>query len=311
VLVQNPGTSPVHVNFTLNTESGEKKPGTLQDVTIPAGSRVSFNLGNFVNTYDVSTKVEATDGNVICERAMYFTLPGASQRVLGHDSIGVTSPAPVWYLAEGATAGGFETWVLVQNPGASPVHVNFTLNTESGEQKPPGLQNFTIPAGSRVSFDIGKEVTTYDVSTRVEATDGNVICERAMYFTPAGMSQRVLGHDSIGVTSPASVWYLAEGATAGGFETWVLVQNPGTSPVHVNFTLNTESGEQKPPGLQNFSIPAGSRVSFDIGKEVTTYDVSTKVEATDGNVICERAMYFTPPGAGQKELGHDSIGFVP
>jgi len=227
------------------------------------------------------------------------------------DGSEIWSTGTAWYLAEGATAGGFETWVLVQNPGASPVHVNFTLNTESGEQKPPGLQNFTIPAGSRVSFDIGKEVTTYDVSTRVEATDGNVICERAMYFTPAGMSQRVLGHDSIGVTSPASVWYLAEGATAGGFETWVLVQNPGTSPVHVNFTLNTESGEQKPPGLQNFSIPAGSRVSFDIGKEVTTYDVSTKVEATDGNVICERAMYFTPPGAGQKELGHDSIGFVP
>jgi hypothetical protein len=37
-------------------------------------------------------------------------------RTWAHDSIGVTAPAPVWYLAEGSTEGGMETWVLVQNP---------------------------------------------------------------------------------------------------------------------------------------------------------------------------------------------------
>ena len=38
-------------------------------------------------------------------------------------------------------------------------------------------------------------------------------------------NNRTWGHDSIGVTSPASTWYLAEGCTAGGTETWVLIQN--------------------------------------------------------------------------------------
>ena len=53
--------------------------------------------------------------------------------------------------------------------------------------------------------------------------------------------------DGCEVWRTGSVGYLAEGATAGEFETWVLVQNPGSAPVHVDFTLNTEAGEQKPP----------------------------------------------------------------
>jgi hypothetical protein len=117
--------------------------------------------------------------------------------------------------------------------------------------------------------------------------------------------------DGCEIWSSGLAWYLAEGATAGGFETWVLVQNPGEDTAHVNFTLNTDTGEKKPPGLQNFAIPAGSRTSFNIGKEVSTFDVSTKVEPLDGNVICERAMYYTPPGGSEKVLGHDSVGFVP
>jgi len=35
------------------------------------------------------------------------------------------------------------------------------------------------------------------------------------------------------------------------------------------------------------------------------------MEATDGQVICERAMYFTPEDASERVLGHDSIGFIP
>ncbi|NPV60060.1 MAG: hypothetical protein HPY75_10395, partial [Actinobacteria bacterium] len=40
----------------------------------------------------------------------------------------------------------------------------------------------------------------------------------------------------------ASTWYLAEGSTDGGMETWVLVQNPNPDPVTLDITLMTESG---------------------------------------------------------------------
>jgi len=58
-------------------------------VEIPAGSRRSFNLGNHVRTYDVSTKAECLDGEIICERAMYCSEGEGMPRKLGHDSCGV------------------------------------------------------------------------------------------------------------------------------------------------------------------------------------------------------------------------------
>ncbi|MBU4489203.1 MAG: hypothetical protein KKE79_01035, partial [Actinobacteria bacterium] len=54
---------------------------------------------------------------------------------------------------------------------------------------------------------------------------------------PPGPSTRQCAHDSIGVTEPNKTWYLAEGSTAGGFETWVLVQNPGTETATVDLTF--------------------------------------------------------------------------
>jgi hypothetical protein len=89
-------------------------------------------------------------------------------------------------------------------------------------------------------------------------------------------------------------------------ETYVLVQNPGTSPVHVNLKFQTDTGEKVIPGLQGVEIPATSRSSFYVNDYVTTYNVSSKVEATDGQVICERAVY----GPG-RVWAHDSIGASP
>jgi len=159
-----------------------------------------------------------------------------------------------------------------------------------------GPQDFAIPANSRTSFDAGLFVTGWDVSTKVKATGGKVICERAMYG-----NGRTWAHDSIGVTAPSDTWYLAEGCTEGGMETWILVQNPGNSEVKVDLTFMTGSGPVDGP--QDFAIPANSRTSFDAGLFVTGWDVSTKVEATGGKVICERAMY----GNG-RTWAHDSIG---
>ncbi len=123
---------------------------------------------------------------------MYFTYKDAIQG--GHDSIGVTAPATAWYLAEGCTLGGFETWVLVQNPGDAPAKVTLTFMTEGGEVPGPTQ---TLAPNSRFSWNVGDTgVETYDVSTRV-TSDVPVIAERAMYFTYKDAIPG--GHASVGV----------------------------------------------------------------------------------------------------------------
>ncbi len=82
VLVANPNNRSVRVNLTLMTEDGAVKPHELQSVEIPANSRKTFDIGQFVTTYNVSTKVESTGGSIICERAMY-----GDERTWAHSSV--------------------------------------------------------------------------------------------------------------------------------------------------------------------------------------------------------------------------------
>ena len=311
VLVQNPNPVPVDIDMDFQTSAGPLQ-GPL--ATIAASSRRSFRVNNYVDDLDVSTRVSSlTPGaDIICERAMYWTYEGSDNRTLGHDSIGVTTPSNTWFLAEGATAGGFETWVLIQNPGPNPVPIDMKFQTDAGQiQGPVGD---LVPAGSRVSYRVNDYVPdNFDVSTSVESFGGNVICERAMYWVPEGADSWELGHDSRGVTNGGLTWYLAEGATLGDFETFVLVQNPNPAPVTIDIQFQTDAGPFPAPGDPPLTdtIPASSRRTYRVNDYVATFDVSTRVASTAGGfIICERAMYWSPPGA-ERILGHDSIGFDP
>ena len=300
VLVQNPNPAPVNIDIDYMTSTGLVQ-GPM--VAIPGQSRMSFPVNATVTDFDVSTQVTSTGGDVICERAVYWNLDGGI-RVLGHDSIGVPTSSMTWFLAEGATEGGFETWVLVQNPNPNPVDIDIDYMTSTGPVQGP-LD--TVQGQSRKSYRVNNDVTDFDVSTQVTSLTpgGEIICERAMYWIPDGGTQRVLGHDSKGATTAGSTWFLAEGATAGGFETWVLVQNPNPQAVNIDIKFQTELGQVQGPVDTIF---AQSRKSYLVNAWVDTFDVSTRVDSFGGDVICERAMYWTPPGVTQRALGHDSIG---
>jgi hypothetical protein len=86
-------------------------------------------------------------------------------------------------------------------------------------------------------------------------------------------------------------------------ETYILVQNPGDAPVHVNIAFQTSGGEVAPPELQGVEIPARTRRTFPANMWVNSYDVSTRVQCPDGAVVVERSMY-----GGGWEWGHCSLG---
>ena len=101
-------------------------------------------------------------------------------------------------------------------------------------------------------------------------------------------NNRTWAHDSIGTSAPATHWYLAEGSTGAGFETWVLVQNPQTSAARVSLEYMTTAGEVEGPVVV---VPPGSRTTFNVAASVpATYDVSTLI-TSDRPVVAERAMY--------------------
>jgi hypothetical protein len=269
VLVQNPGTSSVDIEMTLQGASGEV-PGPRK--TIPAGTRRTYNVADYLVAYDVSIKVKAT-GGVVCERAMY-----GNGREWGTDDTGIPAPSKTWYLAEGCTLPGFETWLLVQNPGPTQADIKMSLLSDKGEKEGPTRP---VPPMSRNTYNLGDIASGISPGT-VITSSVPIVVERAMYG-----DGRLWGTCASGVRSLSKTWYLAEGCTQQGFETWVEVMNPSRESIDVTVKLLTESGEVDGP---SGSIAPRSRKTFKLDDYVTSYNVSAVVEAS-APVACERSMY--------------------
>ncbi|MFH1151311.1 MAG: S8 family serine peptidase, partial [Actinomycetota bacterium] len=277
ISIENPNDTGVEARVIYMTATGAVSGGT---VVLPALSQATVDPADTLGEADFSTKVEClTDGKSIAvDRTMTWTGEGADSPE-AHTSVGVTAPAETWYLPEGSSAWGFETWLLIQNPNTEAVTATVTYMIEGAD---PVSVEKSVPAASRASFSMEDDIGEHDASIEVVADDP-VIPERAMY-----KDDRREGHDSIGTTRAASTYYLAEGTTAWGFTTYVLVQNPNSAEATVTLTYMTDEGpEEQAP----FTMPANSRRTVRVNDALPDKDFSTKVEA-DRGVIAERAMYW-------------------
>ncbi|MDY6797074.1 MAG: DUF4397 domain-containing protein [Actinomycetota bacterium] len=205
-----------------------------------------------------------------------------------------TPEGHIWYLAEGCTEGEFETFVLVQNPNPEAATVGLTFMTENGPAAGPSM---VLDPNTRYTWKLNDYVTSWQVSTEV-TSDKPVVAERAMYNV-----DRTWAHDSIGTTQTAGRWFLAEGATAGDFETFVLVQNPNPTPVYLDIIFMTSGTPVAGP--TNWELAGHSRITFYVNSWVTDFNVSTDVQSTGGEIICERAMW-----GNNRAWAHNSIGYA-
>ncbi|MBU1671246.1 MAG: hypothetical protein KKF41_05870 [Actinobacteria bacterium] len=287
LLIGNPNDSEAECTVTYMTEGS----GPLSFVKrVPAGGRATFNMFDDIGAADASIKVES-DLPVVPERAMY-----RNNRRAGHDSIGVHATSCDWYLAEGTTAWGFESYVLVQNPGDGPASVTLTAMTPDG---PVALEPFVMDPQSRRTLRMSEMLPGCDFSLKVHS-DAPVAVERAMYWD-SGSGEAC--HDSVGIASPRSAFYLADGRTSGGCETWILVQNPNGEPVGVEISYLTETGESNVTFTG--TVPADSRNSYSMAERLPDGVASVLVRSLDGGrpIVVERAMYWNDRGAGTDTIG--------
>ena len=291
--IQNPNVNAANITLTYMDELGN----TFQESEIVLAQRRYTRKINDIsamnNKNGVATKVESTNGvGVITERAMYWSSGAAESRAGsrggsgGHCSISVTAPATTWYFAEGST-NGYDTWICIQNPGTNPVDVTLIYMDELGTT----FQESVTIAGqrryTRKINDVSSMNNKNGVSTQVVTTNGvGVIAERAMYWSTGG-------HCSVGVTNPATTWYLAEGST-NGYDTWICIQNPGSNPAGVTLTYMDENGATFQESVSIAGQRRYTRKINDVSSMNNKSGVSTKIEATNGvGVVAERAMYWS------------------
>jgi hypothetical protein len=287
-LVTNPNDKDATVTITYLTENGalNKDP-----VVVPAHSRLTVNVASDAWAMNTGIRV-GSDRPVYVERAMYW-----NNRVEGHDSIGTSTPSKDWYLADGHTSDGFETWTELLNPGASPTTATLTYLTPAGQVPGPTV---SIAPYARVTVRANDTVAAGDVSTRVTSA-APVVAEHSLYW-----DNRRGGMGSNGVTAPSQTWYFAEGATHSGFETYVLLLNTQATSAKVTMDLMTSAGKSMGSKKKNLVVPAGTRRTVKLNDVASGVDVATAVHS-DIPIVAERSMLWPVPGG---RAGHETVGMT-
>ena len=236
---------------------------------------------------------------VVVERSMYRNT-GTELFSAGHNSAAVEAPAMRWFLAEGATGGTFDEFVLIANPNAAPATLKVSY-LRAGQA--PIVQMHTAAAFSRLTLWVDQaapELANAEVSVVVESlTPTPIVVERSMWWRASPAGEWVEAHNSRGATATAARWLVADGEAGGVGQasTYVLVANTSGTAQSVRFTLLPEAGA---PRTVTDTVSANGRFSLDVaaafpGLAGTRFSVL--VESTGGSapLVVERASYSSTP----------------
>ena len=292
LIMRNPGADVANVTIKYLFPSGSPQTQVI-DLAPWAGASICVN--DVVGPgKDVSVSMDSTPG-IIAEREIYFNYKTIWTG--GHAARGVEEPRDTWYFAEGTTRAGFQEWLCLQNPASHAINATLTYMLGTGETRD---QAVILPANSRQTVDVNTVLGPgQDASIRVAAAEP-VIAERPMYFDYKGAWRG--GDTATGSADLSGSWDFAEGTTRAGFEEWLCVMNPGPdATAHIQYMFPGGA-----PVTRDYPLKAHSRTTVSVNEAVgPEKDVSIHV-GSDGEVLCERPMYFNFHGAW--EGGHDVVG---
>lgn len=229
-----------------------------------------------------------------------------------HAEHGLPGASTSWYFAEGATYPGFQLFYLLQNPGDIAATVTLTYLRETPLL--PLTRTHTVPPHSRLTVWVNEDEkgphtpTTGAASSAVFESDHPIVAERAMYRSVPGTFEA--GHASAGAPGLDTTWFFAEGYTGPIFEQYLLLGNPGTSPVSVQVTYLLPSGSTPPV---TYVVAPRSRLTVLVNGEQPAPGVSLASTAVSmvlqagAPIVAERAMWWPGSSATWREA-HVSLG---
>ena len=235
---------------------------------------------------------------IVAERSMYAVANGAFETA--STAVGVTDVAPEWFFAEGFTAPGFDTYLLLSNPTGTAATVEVRYLPESGDAV---VTTHHVAPYARVTIgtreDHGWEGTV-SFGMHVRSTNETaVVAERATWWTGATPGAWEEGHGSTGVTGPqlSMAYAIADGVVGGvqGASTYVLLANPGDAEATIEVRLLFD--DETPSVATELTLPAGSRGTVDVGTLFPEADgrrFSVFLQSADETpFVAEQSIYWT------------------
>ncbi len=258
----------------------------VQEATVGPRARFSLFANPILPNVAFSTRIDA-DRRIFAERAMYVSFDG-------HNVTGIAGPNRLWLFAEGSTQPPFHTWLLLQNPNSEPTTATITYLREAG---PPVVQSLVLSPNARTSVFVNQVLPNAAFSSRVESPLP-IVVERAMYRFPGNAATGVSG-----VNAPSATWYFAEGNTTTGWDTWLLLQNPHSTPVSATITFLLSTGQRVTRPLL---LPPQSRQSLFVNQVLPGARFGVTITAS-APIIAEKSLFFggEPRGAAATQGASD------
>jgi hypothetical protein len=315
IALLNPNEADVQARLTF-LRSGQTP--VVHTLTVPARRRVDVRPAGLPGLAEAefSTVIDS-DRPLAIDRSMRWARGQGA-----HAESGIATPGMTWYLAEGATMGGFNLFYLLQNPTEHDALVRVAFLRGGGQ--PPLERSYRVAANSRQNIWVDLELfdtpdgprpllESAEVSAVVTSTnDVPIIVERAMYLDRPGQPFAA-GHNSAGITAAAVQWFLAEGATGPYFDLFALIANPTETAALVRVEFLRVEGD---PLVKHYEIAPRSRFNIWVdeeefdgsGKALADAAVSMSITSTNGTpIVVERAMWWPGSGATWHEA-HNSRG---
>jgi hypothetical protein len=209
-----PMPPPIDIDLTFMRPA--PLPAFVHRVSVGAHGRATVwanTLPELANT-EVSMTATSLDGALFAaERSMYRS-DGFGIFSAGHEAAGVTSPSAAWFFAEGATGDLIDTFLLLANPGDSPVVVDAAYLLDGGQTV---TRSYTVGPRNRYTIWIDAEGAPLDraaVSVRLIARDAApFLAERAVWWP--GHRGVVVRRTSRRAPAPTR-WAVAETEHAAG-----------------------------------------------------------------------------------------------
>jgi hypothetical protein len=242
----------------------------------------------------LSATVISRSGRVIVDRLQSFDGSDANHPSGLAATLGAPAPAKVWTFGEGDVADGLNEVFTVMNPSGETANAQLEVTLDdpatNGTVDPipvsipaRGYAQVVMRDQTRVPPNIGHSVV-------VRSPDVGVIAERKI--TGSAPAPRHGYAPALGAPLIATRWIFADGrAVANNTAEFLIVVNPSSDSIaHLRFTALAQGQLLAIEGLQDVEVPAGGRLTVELGQHVNRFDLPLVVEA-DVAVVVERGLY--------------------
>ena len=274
IIVQNVSDTVAVVNVAYQKTSCDSATSDVQ-MTVPAGTAQTQYVNDAAATPWGASAIVSSDVPIVATQNFLTSDPSGGTQWASHSG-GVTAPSKTWYLAEGSTYDGFQSYIAVQNPNESPASVAITYTQFDSPINGPSM---TVSPYGQSQVAIVDTLVDYSSIGVIVTADVPVISQMTTYWSGSAASTSTMG-----AAAPATTWYLAEGNTASwsGFETWVTVQNPSPTTAHVQVQFIGDGVEQAGP---TFSVPSMSHDTFNAADSFPEHTHFATVVTSDTPIV--------------------------